>query len=232
MTAASTAVAIPEFRYCWSAGSLRVIPRPEERTRVKNVRCVIACGAVVFTGAFVSAQGQPDTRTAEQVYKNIKVMQGTPATELGQSMHVIKAALGVDCTYCHVDMQFDRDDVPRKDIARGMYTMMVELNRASFGGRQVVTCYTCHQGSVTPRPMPALPVAAQGVEHETRTVLPSVDDILARYLTAVGGEQALRRVTSRVITATQHVPTGPGGIIPVPAQIERSSRRRTRRSKW
>ena len=38
---------------------------------------------------------------------------------------------------------------------------------------------------------------------------------------ALGGEQALRKVTSRLITATWELPTGPGGNTPVPAQLER-----------
>jgi hypothetical protein len=42
---------------------------------LKNVQYVFACGAVVFASALVSAQGQPDTRVAEQVYKNIKALE-------------------------------------------------------------------------------------------------------------------------------------------------------------
>lgn len=37
---------------------------------------------------------------------------------------------------------------------------------------------------------------------------------------ALGGEQAIRKVTSRVITANRDIPTGPGGENPTPAQIE------------
>src|SRR5204863_82675 len=59
-------------------------------------------------------------------------------------------------------------------------------------------------------------------ETESKPQLPTVDQILAKYITALGGEQAMRKVTTRVITATQEVPTGPGGTIPVPAKLERS----------
>ena len=34
-----------------------------------------------------------EDRTAEQVYKNIKALQGTPASELNQSMHLMKGAV-------------------------------------------------------------------------------------------------------------------------------------------
>ena len=37
-----------------------------------------------------------------------------------------------------------------------MVQMMASINQASFGGRQVVTCYTCHRGSGRPRVTPSL----------------------------------------------------------------------------
>ena len=52
-------------------------------------------------------------------------------------------------------------------------------------------------------------------------MLPPVDQILTRYVQALGGEQAIRKVTSRVITGTQYIPTGPGGTVPMPAMVER-----------
>lgn len=54
--------------------------------------------------------------------------------------------------------------------------------------------------------------------------LPAVDQVLAKYVQALGGEQALRKVTSRLITATWELPTGPGGNTPVQAQLERYDR--------
>ena len=178
---------------------------------------------VIFASAvFVSAQ---DTRPAEQVYKNIKVMKGLPANQIIQGMHLIKSALGVDCTHCHIEMEWDREDVqPMKDKARGMYTMMVEINRANFKGEQVVTCFTCHKGKAIPDTYPAMPVPPIKPESEqdTKTVLPAADLVLAKYVTALGGEQALRRITSRVITGNLNIATGPGGTVPVPATLERS----------
>jgi hypothetical protein len=54
-----------------------------------------------------------------------------------------------------------------------------------------------------------------------KPVLPTVDQILTRYVQALGGEQAIRKVTSRVVTGTQYIPTGPGGTVPMPAMVER-----------
>lgn len=84
-----------------------------------------------------------------------------------------------------------------------------EINKNAFEGRQVVTCYTCHRGGSQPINVPVFPIFEP--KQEASPALPSADEILARYVQALGGEQAIRKVTSRVITATQYIPTGPGG---------------------
>src|SRR3954469_10868180 len=82
---------------------------------------------LMVTTAVVTAQ---DNRPAEQVYANIQVMKGVPANQIIQGMHLIKAALGVECTHCHIERRWDRDDVqPTKDKARRMYLMMSVINR-------------------------------------------------------------------------------------------------------
>jgi hypothetical protein len=121
-------------------------------------------------------------------------------------------------------MHLDSDEKPMKLKARAMYQMMTEINRANFGGRRMVTCYTCHKGHATPEDLPAMPMAVVKPEAETKDALPTVDQILTKYVAALGGEQAMRKVTTRVITATQDIPTGPGGSIPVPAKLERSQK--------
>jgi hypothetical protein len=67
--------------------------------------------------------------------------------------------------------------------------------------------------------MPAFPV----IEPVTtpKPALPTADQVLAKYVQALGGEQALRKVTARTITGTQYIPTGPGGVVPTPAAVER-----------
>ena len=185
--------------------------------------CILGMAALfVFAAAFASAQ---DMRPAEQAYKNIQVMKGVPANQITQGMHMIKASLGVDCTFCHVDGQFDKDDVAMKTIARRMYTMVSDINRANFNGRQVVGCYTCHKGHAIPEDVPALPapkVPAPSATAAATPALPDADQLLARYIAALGGEQAMRKVTTRVITATRDVPTGPGGSVPTPTTLTRS----------
>jgi hypothetical protein len=182
---------------------------------------VLVAGIVFAAPGITSAQVSPanEGKTAEQVYKNIKALQGTPANELNQSMHLMKGAVGLDCTDCHIEREWEKDVKPAKDVARKMIVMMNDINTRQFGGRQVVTCNTCHNGRPIPAAMPAFPVAEPSVA--PKPALPAVDQILAKYVEALGGEQALRKVTGRVITGTQYIPTGPGGTTPTPAAVER-----------
>jgi photosynthetic reaction center cytochrome c subunit len=183
--------------------------------RVMFVIVALACAA--------SAAGQVspanEGKTAEQVYKNIKALTGTPANELNQSMHLMKGAVGLDCIYCHIEREWEKDVKPAKEVARKMIVMMNDINTRQFGGKQVVTCNTCHNGRPTPAAMPAFPV----IEPVTtpKPALPTADQVLAKYVQALGGEQALRNVTARTITGTQYIPTGPGGVVPTPAAVER-----------
>jgi hypothetical protein len=164
--------------------------------------------------------GAQNPRPAEQVYKNIKVLQGTAADSFNQGMHLISGALGVNCEYCHVERDFVSDSVKKKDVARAMITMTAELNQKSFEGKQVITCYTCHQGHAIPVGMPKLPRPNYPEEAKPASGLPSAAEVLAKYITALGGEQNLRKINTRIITAQQDIPTGPGGVLPLVAQVE------------
>lgn len=192
-----------------------------------SLRRIGVLTALILAAVLVTrAQGGPpnlDGKTAEQVYKNIKVLKGVPADQVIESMHLIRGALGVDCEFCHDDPDRATDTKKPKETARDMMRMVMDINKNNFKGEQEVTCYTCHRGSADPASTLALPVVENG-EQPVPQGLPSVDQILSKYLQALGGEQALRKITSRVITGTQFIPTGPGGTIPVPAMLERSQK--------
>jgi hypothetical protein len=166
--------------------------------------------------------GPPPARTAAQQYKNVQVLKDMPAALMTQTMHLIQGELGVECQFCHIWEEWDREDRPMKQVARRMLAMTAEINRTQFGGAQVITCYTCHRGSPKPVNMVILPVPKPpSVENPPPpALLPDVDQVLARYIQALGGERALRRVETRVITGKRDIPTGPGGMIPMPADVE------------
>ncbi|MFP5265466.1 MAG: c-type cytochrome [Blastocatellia bacterium] len=88
-------------------------------------------------------------KRVEQDKKNIQVLKGLPADRLTPIMFAFKTALGVDCTYCHVKDQWEKDDKPAKQIARKMIGITRDAN-AKLGSAGRVTCFTCHRGQ--PRP--------------------------------------------------------------------------------
>ena len=171
-----------------------------------------------------AAQQAPATaKMAEESYKNIQVLKGIPADQVIPSMRVFAGALGQRCQFCHVDGDFVSDMKMEKATARKMITMMNDINKANFNGRQQVTCYTCHDGSNNPANTPLLPTTEN--PEQPRPTMPSADDILSKYISAIGGEQAVRKVTSRVITGTQDIPSGvQGDRTMVPAQFERDQK--------
>jgi len=86
---------------------------------------------------------------AEQKYKNIQLLKGIPSDRLLKVMFAFKSSLGVDCTYCHIKDQFEKDDKPTKQTARKMIQLVRDTN-AKLGFTNRVTCFTCHRGQTRP----------------------------------------------------------------------------------
>jgi hypothetical protein len=162
-----------------------------------------------------NTSSQPE-KTAEQVYKNIQVFKGVPASQLDAAMAFISGSLGVRCNHCHVN-PFEKDDKPAKQTARKMIRMVFQLNQGNFNGEGAVSCFTCHRGQTRPASVPSL---GQNLWQPAGTAakeapLPSVDQILDRYVQAVGGRQAVERVTSRVMKGSR---VGADGVL-VPEEV-------------
>jgi Photosynthetic reaction centre cytochrome C subunit len=89
--------------------------------------------------------------------KNLKVLPAD--VDIRATMGAFRAALGVQCTYCHVQGDFASDDNPKKDIARAMIRMAMDINSKFPDGKRHVSCYTCHRGEEEPKmaPPPAAP---------------------------------------------------------------------------
>lgn len=181
----------------------------------RNVTIVL-CGLALSTGmaiAGASAQSsapQPPAapKLAEEQFKNIQALKGVPADLVFPSMQFITASLGVECEYCHVregqKMEFDKDDKKTKITARKMMKMMFAINKDNFEGHRQVTCYSCHRGAAEPVGVPIIseeeskPEAERSAAASPKPVLPPADQLLDKYLAAVGGEVALQKVTSLV----------------------------------
>ena len=144
-------------------------------------------------------------RTAVQQFKNIQVLKDIPSEQLIPTMQFISASLGADCEFCHVEHEMQKDDKKEKQTARKMIEMELAINKGHFNNEIEVTCYTCHRGSPHPVGTPILgaeaPKSAPHVHEEEGTVhsdLPSAEQILDKYLQAVGGADALKKIKSRV----------------------------------
>jgi len=149
------------------------------------------------------AHGQAaEPKTAEQVFKNIVELKGTPADQLVPGMQFIASSLGVECTFCHVQGKMDLDDKPEKKTARAMIAMTIAINKNSFGGRPQVTCYSCHRGAEHPVNVPAVLDADAHAPTEPKATAPAsttvtVDAVVEHYIAALGGADAIHAVTSR-----------------------------------
>ena len=157
-------------------------------------------------------------QTAEQRFKNIQIFKGLPATQLDPAMAFISGSLGVRCNYCHVAGSFEKDDKPTKLTARRMIQMVFALNKGSFNGQGAVSCFTCHRGKPTPVSVPVVGQnlwAPSSPSPTITTPLPSVKQILDRYVQALGGAEALTKVTSRTAKGSR---IGADGVL-VPEEI-------------
>jgi hypothetical protein len=99
---------------------------------------------------------------AAQVFKNIQldVLKNTPASRLLLIMNLgYSRALGVNCTYCHVEADFSKDDKRPKRAAREMALMHFSINQQLAKMHELdpnpqghfINCSTCHRGSIKPK---------------------------------------------------------------------------------
>jgi len=172
-------------------------------------------------------QAAPAENKAEQVFKNIKVLNELPQSQLYPAMRFMVASLGVQCGFCHVfkNGQLDSaaDDKPEKQTARAMIKMVLDINKTFAQGNPSVSCYTCHRGRTSPQGIPTLPLplpsprlTASGASASSAgsptapnmTVLPSADDILNKYINAIGGRAAIDQIHSCVIKGSTTISSG------------------------
>jgi photosynthetic reaction center cytochrome c subunit len=159
-------------------------------------------------------------RTAGETGKNVQVLKDLPADQLIPTMRFFTYSLGVNCQFCHVQGDNPSDDKPTKKTAREMISMVMAINKDNFNARTAVTCYTCHRGANEPEPIqpgestkivpggtPPPPAGRGGAGRgeapaaaEAKPELPTADAILAKYVQALGGEQALRAISSRTLS--------------------------------
>jgi len=161
-----------------------------------------APAAPVVPGQAVAGQ------LSQDVFKNVTALINIPVDEFMQTMGIFSAALSMCCAECHTGAGTDTVkwelDTPIKRTARRMVGMMAAINKDQFNGRQVVTCWTCHRGRDRPVQTPTLDTVYGTPTLEPDDLLtrapgsPTPDQVLDKYLQAVGGAAAANRLTSYV----------------------------------
>lgn len=167
-------------------------------------------------------------KTVEQARKNIKVLTGMPDSQLIPAMNFMSASLGVRCNFCHVNnngqWDFTSDEKEEKQVARKMITMTIGLNKASFRGNPDVNCYTCHRGRNQPQgmiplplpsPRPPAPTGPPTASPSPTPAPPTADQILTKYLEALGGQAAIDKLKTAVMKGTFTGSNGP----PLPYEV-------------
>ena len=171
-----------------------------------------ALAAAVVAGAFLSLPVEAQSRvansaiskpkTAAEAFKNIQVLNNIPADQLIPAMQFAASALGVECSFCHVEGAFDKDEKQPKGIARKMMKMMFAINQENFQGHREVTCYSCHRGSPHPATTPAIAnelMDASTEDHgHAASNTPAPDQILDKYVNALGGAMPIERISTLV----------------------------------
>ena len=184
--------------------------------RFGSVRTILTVTATLvvclLTSAWAIGQAaqEPKPIMSEEVFKNVTVLRSIPVDEFMSTMGMFSAAVSLNCIDCHVPESVQSlakfaEDTPLKRTARRMILMMNTLNKTNFGGRPVVTCWTCHRGEAgPPKFVPNLTIQYGAPTEDPDEVevvkqspdAPSPDQVFTKYIDAVGGAQRVAGISS------------------------------------
>ena len=180
------------------------------------IRSAVATVAVCLLGtgwAYGQGAAEAKPQMAEDAFKNVQVLRGISVDQFLGTMGFFAASLSLNCTDCHTSESGGSwaryaDDTPLKNTARRMVVMVNSINKADFGGERKITCYTCHRGSQRPEVTPSLaeqygtppPEDPDKVEilNPNGANQPTAEQILDKYLQALGGAAQVAKLTSLV----------------------------------
>ena len=213
----------------------------------RSLVCALVAGAAVFiagtglTGHAAAQNAAKDARytalpnsriPAGQYFKAVttSTLKVLSVDDFLQAMGVMAAGLGYDCSDCHPGAGSDAVnwaiDTPKKVMARKMTEMVAVINKANFGGGQMVTCWTCHHGHEIPPTSTSMDhMYSEPFDEKTDYVSPGEDvptptQTLDKYIAAVGGAQKVASLKSYVGTggATGYEKLGGGATFEIYAQ--------------
>jgi len=187
----------------------------------KRPRAILSAATGIVVAASLAQAQQTPPRT-DQVFRNVTTyLKDLSVDDFMETMGVISAALAFDCSDCHTNAGTDKVDwaldTPRKVVSRVMINMVAKINKENFGGRNVVTCWTCHHN----RDRPASTANFETLYGEAPLIPddvitqaqggPSAASILDKFIEASGGAQKLASLKGIDATGTQAGFGGFGG---------------------
>ena len=214
---------------CTSALMVIATVRAQKWLPVRSdVTVSLASLGIAMPAQTPAATAAPKEQTVEQVEKNIKVLTGMPQSQFIPVMNFFAASMGRRCNFCHVNnngqWDYAADDKPEKNTAREMIKMVLDLHKQTFNGSTDISCYTCHRGRNQPQSVPTLPLPVPSpppgnpgaggpgaaappagqpqASPSPRPPSPSADDILKKYVEAVGGQAAIDKLKTRSAKGT------------------------------
>jgi hypothetical protein len=171
----------------------------------------------LFLLSIVAAAGQggPDQnpQMSDAVFKNVRVLKGIPVDEFMDTMGMFASSLGYDCSSCHSpEIRTNRDafaiETPAIQRARGMITMMNNINRTYFRGEPRVSCFTCHRANYSPDFVPSLALQYGELKEDPNAIRifpnreASAGQVFDKYFEAIGGRERLNKLTTFIATGT------------------------------
>ena len=190
-------------------GGTRTIAGAVVGTAIVFLLSLASVGGLRAEAAAKAGQTAPaqDVQLSDTVFKDVRVLKGIAADEFMDAMGMFAASLGYDCVACHLeDIKSDRAafaiETPLIRRARQMIAMMNAVNATNFGGRPLVTCFTCHHGQNTPESIPNLALQYGEVTDDPNSMRIatdrrfSADQVFVKYVQALGGAERLATLTS------------------------------------
>ena len=191
----------------------------KNRWRQLILSAAVAIFISLAGGRPAGAQAQPALPEkpvlAEQFFKNVQVLRGMSVKEFMDTMGFFAASLDANCTTCHGQDSggswdsYASDKIPLKQTARKMILMMNSINQTNFGGKQVLTCYSCHRFGRIPKIVPDLTLQyGPAPDEDPEEILaqaagqPTPDQVLDKYYKAIGGLDKVSAITSIVAKGT------------------------------
>lgn len=106
--------------------------------------------------------------------------------DVQERMRLWAAALGVQCTHCHVEGEWADASKPAFDFARRMRNLVQGINHGPLEGIEPITCWTCHRGQTRPARLPQASWQSIREQHVGEFTSPNLALSMSVYSASLG----------------------------------------------